>query len=194
MIIPGSFNGHIVTAIGAKAFRDKPTLVTVTVPLTVKTLEEYNFEACENLTEVRLIDNVEIIGMDCFNYSKKLSYIPKLTNLVTIEEYAFDSCICLKEFFIAKTVKNFSPHTFSESSVTFTMDEENPYYTMIDDVIYNKAVDTLIRASLSITECSIPDKVNTIGQYAFWYCSKLQKTLRRQKCKDSKKRCFCVLL
>ena len=71
MIIPGSFNGHIVTAIGAKAFRDKPTLVTVTVPLTVKTLEEYNFEACENLTEVRGIDNVEIIGMDCFNYSKK---------------------------------------------------------------------------------------------------------------------------
>lgn len=62
MIIPGSFNGHIVTAIGAKAFRDKPTLVTVTVPLTVKTLEEYNFEACENLTEVRGIDNVEIIG------------------------------------------------------------------------------------------------------------------------------------
>lgn len=190
LIIPGSFNGHIVTAIGAKAFRDKPTLVTVTVPLTVKTLEDYNFEACENLTEVRGIDNVEIIGNSCFNYSKKLSYIPKLTNLVTIEEYAFDSCICLKEFFIAKTVKNFSPHTFSESSVKFTMDEENPYYTLIDDVIYNKAVDTLIRGSLSIMECSIPDTVNTIGQYAFWYCSKLQKLYGGKNVKTVKSDAF----
>ncbi len=52
----------------------------------------------------------------------------------------------------------------------FIIDGENPYYTAIDGVLYNKDLTKLISVPAGVKEIKIPDTVTEIGEYAFSYC------------------------
>lgn len=52
----------------------------------------------------------------------------------------------------------------------YVIEEGNPYYTVIDGVLYNKDVTKLISVPVGVKEINIPDTVTIIGEYAFAYC------------------------
>lgn len=50
----------------------------------------------------------------------------------------------------------------------FNVESNNPIYTTIDGVLYNKQTKTLVAAPYSSTKVDIPDGIVSIGSYAFW--------------------------
>ncbi len=175
VIMPDSLDGHIISALGRRVFFNNSNMTSITVPLTVKNIGEENFASCSELTEVKGIDNVEVVSDYCFNYSKKLAQLPKLTSLVSIGSYVFGNCISMKEFYFPATVKTIKSRAFLDTDMAFLMDENNPNFTLIDGVIYTKSLTEAVRGSTAITECTIPNSVTTIRSSAFSYCKKLRK-------------------
>ncbi len=125
------------------------------------------------------LDMSNAIGVTTFDKSfdgcKKLKSIILPSCLTTIGKYAFKDCIALTEVFIPKTVIsiNFSNPAFKKTTslVKITVDEDNPYCTVINNVLYTKDKKTLLCVPSTITEFRIPDEVTSIGKNAFMYSS-----------------------
>ena len=67
MIIPGTYNGLPVTAIGAWAFEGVSTVENIIVPDSVSIIDDYAFYNCENLTNIIISGNdVTYIGFYTF--------------------------------------------------------------------------------------------------------------------------------
>ncbi len=78
--IPENINGHNVTKIGAKAFQNRTSLVSVNLPKTIKVIEEGAFNYARALQKVTISsDNVHFKSVDGILYDKsmeKLVLIP----------------------------------------------------------------------------------------------------------------------
>ena len=88
-----------------------------------------------------------------FQESSKLTSVSIPATLTDLGEAPFASCIRL---------------------TNITVDEDNPAYTIIDDLLYDKAVTTLLACpGAKEGAVVVKDGVSTIGQSAFHGCSKL---------------------
>jgi hypothetical protein len=64
------------------------------------------------------------------------------------------------------------------SLTSFNVDEANPNFVSIDDALYNKAITTIIRCpSDKSGTFSIPNRVTTIGDNAFYDCTALTSVI-----------------
>ena len=66
IVIPSTYNGKTVTAIGDLAFDDCVNLTSVSIPNTVKVIEENAFRGCESLIAVSIPASVDSIGAYAF--------------------------------------------------------------------------------------------------------------------------------
>ena len=66
IVIPSTYNGKTVTAIGDLAFDDCVNLTSVSIPNTVKVIEENAFRGCERLIAVSIPASVDSIGAYAF--------------------------------------------------------------------------------------------------------------------------------
>ena len=58
-----------VTGVKANTFRDNTQVTSVTLGKNLKTIEEYAFSGCDNLTEITIPASVDSIGAWAFNYT-----------------------------------------------------------------------------------------------------------------------------
>ena len=66
IVIPSTYNGKTVTAIGDLAFDDCVNLTSVSIPNTVKVIEENAFRGCKSLIAVSIPASVDSIGAYAF--------------------------------------------------------------------------------------------------------------------------------
>lgn len=92
-------------------------------------------------------------------------------SVTSIGETAFDRCP-LTSIVLPKTVQTICGNSFSHSTVV-SVDDENPYLTCTDDVIYNKSVSKIIFCPNIKTTFDIPNTVTEIGENSFRSCNKL---------------------
>ena len=95
---------------------------------------------------------------------------------------------------IPKSVKNISPATYRQQSVrnflyvdengrflsdvTFNVDKDNPVYTSIDGVLYDKDMKTLLRCPRNKTgEFVVPEGVEALAWSAFRSCGQLESVV-----------------
>ena len=127
---------------------------TFTVPEKVTTIGDYAFSGCKKLTEIVVGENVSAIGYKSFGNCSSLAdiYIPE--GISYINPYAFDGCVSLSEINVSK---------------------DNPAYRTIDGNLYSKDSTCLHIYAPGKTESTftVPEKVTTIGDYAFSGCKKL---------------------
>ncbi len=146
--IPSELDGKTVTCVGELVFASCKSLTSVTIPGSVKRLEDFAFCDCSNLTSVTINNGLEKIYAEVFKNCDSLTDIVIPENVTKIEGAAFSSCEKLK---------------------SITVDSNNKNYCSEDGVLYNKDKTELVQYPAGKTNTSfvIPSSVTLIDYYAF---------------------------
>ena len=185
-----------VTTIGDYAFYSYTLLTPVIIPDSVITIGEGAFSWCTSLESVTIGDSVTIIGKEAFSYCTRLTSVTIPDSVTTIEDGAFlrcesfvsisipdgvttigkdafFSCDSLTMVTIPASVTTIGPMVFRdcESLQSIVVDENNPYFSSLDGVLFNKDQSTLLHyVGGKAGAYTIPDSVTTIGEWAFDSC------------------------
>ena len=140
-----TFNGD-VTMIGNKAFYGKNKLTSITLPNSVTTIGDSAFESCARLTSVTIPESVTTIGTGAFRYNGLQEFKGK---------FATDDGRCL---IIDGVLKSLARYELTGYSIPYGV-------TSIEDY--------LVDGCQSLTYISIPETVISIGEKAFYNCTRL---------------------
>jgi hypothetical protein len=185
-----------ITSVGRAAFLYCNGLSDVEIPSSVLTIGRSSFNGCKKLKEVTFQTNPQLttVGYLSFAYCDSLvSFeIPSgvtiidygafylcdtLTNfnlpesLQSIGSYAFYSCKEITDFNIPATTTSIGQGAFIGVRGMVTVDENNPNYSSLNGVLYDKAKTQLFYCPPTTTgDFAIPSTVKSIEVDAFFNC------------------------
>lgn len=131
------------------------------------------FSVCLQMSDARIPSGVTTIGYGAFAFTR-ITNISIPIGVTSIDKLAFTGCSSIQSFFIPKNVASIAPYSLSglASLEGFTIDASNPYYNVVDGVIYTEDMKTLMLCPSGKTgeTFTIPSHVTTIGECAFDAC------------------------
>ena len=148
-----------VTEIAQYVLRDS-MLVEVTVPASVLKVESYAFWNSLSLVKVEFLSSTTGTGD------------------FTILENAFMACTALVDVTLPTRLASIDVNSFNGCTALtgFKMASGGTNYSVKDGIIVNAAEDAIVLAPQGIAgEYRIPAGIYTIGEYAFYNCTKLTK-------------------
>jgi hypothetical protein len=180
--------------IGGYAFENCDLLKDVTLTNNIKLIGYSAFEFCKSLDSIIIPANVSIIGEEAFNCTglvsasiaadticllafegcSKLKKINLATNVSVIFPGAFARCNSLDSILIPSSVKIIGDGAFTSCKGPFGVSEDNPYYSSVDGVLYDKKMKRLIQCTAFKKNLTIPSTVKSIGIAAFYGCDSLR--------------------
>ena len=191
--IPREIDGKPVTIIGQQAFMNKQNSGTLTIPDTVKVIEEQAFYQCSRLTGSLVIpDSVTTIEAGafyrCSGFNGTLTLSDSLTD---IGNHAFDSCTALTgdikipdgiTVILGGTFYNCSGFdgtlTLPDNLTAIGSDAFSGCSNLTGSLVIPDGVTRINQGTFA--ECSnlngtfeLPDNLTHIGKYAFLNCEKL---------------------
>jgi len=128
----------------------------------------------------KVVETCEILGSTSFQGAKKLERVYLNEGLDTLDSNTFESCSSLDSIYIPSTVRciyDGSVFVLNTSLATLEVDEKNPYYVSVDNVIFSKDTTELVAYAIGNerTFYSIPNTVKKIGLEAFVHYLHLKK-------------------
>lgn len=177
----------------------KYSIHSVTLPNSITAIEDYAFADCRNLYTVTIPNSVETIGNYAFYQCTYMESITLPNSIQKIGDYAFAKNDLMTSVALPNSVKEIGCNPFANwmQLETISVDENNKYFTIYDDCLYNidlteiKACPTRKQGNVTIPEsvtlisgatfsgCSkltsitVPESVTAIGEYAFYGCSQI---------------------
>lgn len=154
--IPSAIDGIPVTTIeeeafGPEGYTTNMKIETVTMPDTVTYLGFANFYYDRALTSIRLSENLEFIGYNCFM-----------------------NCTSLKSIYIPASVKEIEARAFNGSGIaSFEVAEGSETYAAYEGAIYSKDYKTLYFYPITATEFSVHEDTEVIFENAAYTCKSL---------------------
>ena len=188
-----------VTTIGAHAFHSCWALRSVDLGSGVTSIGDYAFFYCQMLPSIQMPNSVKTIGIDAFRTCIAMKSVTFGSGLTSIGSGAFYSCLQLKSVSLPDSVVSIGDMAFGlcwdVTSVTmgsklttlgsnafsqcssvkaFDVSEDNNAFCSEDGVLFSKDKRTLIAyAAASSAVYDIPAGVDSIGDYAFYFCNNL---------------------
>ena len=161
-----------VTTIGDYAFYYCSALTSVSMQ-SVTTIGDVAFGDCSALTSVSM-PSVTTIGDYVFYYCSALTSV-SMPEVTTIGGGAFGGCSALTSVHIPASCTSIAGNSFQgcQSLEEIVVDENNPNYSSMDGVLYDKDKTTLIGWPTAEGEIDIMPSVTTIGDGAFYDCDAL---------------------
>ncbi len=138
----------------------------ITIPGSVKNIDEFCFWECDNLKSISIPSSVTNIGNSAFAFSDSLSNVVIGDGVTVLNSRIFSECRSLEKFTIPKNVKVIDNSCFSRSG--------------LKTIIWNDKITTIGDSAFyctQLTEVTIPDSVTSIGKYAFALNEKLKKVV-----------------
>jgi hypothetical protein len=160
--------------IGRFAFGYCGSLTSVTLESSI--ILEYAFFMCTSLNSVTMGNGVTYIDRYVFRECDSLTSITIGESVTTIGSGAFVLCTSLTSVTISKSVTTIATSVFSGCSAltSINVHPDNPNFTSLSGVLYNKDTTVLIQYPIGLTgPFVVPDSVITIGGQAFSGCSGL---------------------
>ena len=187
-----NLKGNGETVINYDAFYSNDALKKISLA-GIKTIGDGAFEYCGDLNSVNFVEGLLSIGSDAFRYCPNIETVSLPESLTTINDGAFKRCSKLTSIDIPNKVTKLNDNTFayctslknvsigsgctSISATAFvntssidriTVSEDNKNFTVVDGVLYNKDMTTLVLYPKNCSgEFAVPDTVTTIADYAF---------------------------
>ena len=128
--VPDSVDGIPVTEIGSNAFKNMLSLVSVTLPDSIKTISPCAFEWCSHLESIEFGNSLETIGMCAFYHcGLKSAVFPETLRSVGMS--AFSSCP-LDEVTFGDDIQEIASNAFSSTNIT-ELDFGNAPVTIASD-------------------------------------------------------------
>lgn len=130
----------------------------------VKSIGEFAFSECPNLTKVHLSNGLTSIGVFAFNWCSHLAEINIPSSVTSIERSSFYGCSSLSKVEInSNTLVNFGSSLLN-------------YFGFANEFILGEEVTSIGNhafAGTSAISINIPGGVTSIGDHAFYNCKKL---------------------
>ena len=140
-----------VTSIGGNAFTSCATLASIKIPNSVTNIGYGAFYDCTNLTNVTIGNGVTSIGYEAFMGSS-LTSVTIPNSVTSIGRFAFLEC---------------------ESLSAIAVDTNNPAYSGLDGVLFDKTQTTLMLCPEGRAGYTVPESVTSIAGLAFYGCTNL---------------------
>ena len=165
-----------VTSIGDVAFADCSSLTSITIPNSVTSIGNHAFYGCSSLTSVTIPNGVTSIGVFAFSGCSSLTSITIPNSVTSIGDFAFSGCKSLASVTIGNSVTSIGNQAFENctSLTSINVDSNNPNYSSVDGVLFNKDKTTLVACPGGKQGAyTIPNSVTSIGESTFYNCSSL---------------------
>lgn len=164
VVIPGTLGGKAVTMIGNRAFENRTSLTSVTIPDSVTAIDSVAFAGCTSLTSITIPDGVTEIADAAFNGCIRLTSVTIPNSVTVIGSDAFGLCTSLTSIAIPNSVTAINYAAFHDC------------YALTSVTIPCSVTEIGERAfwqCTSLTNVVIPNGVTNIGASAFNSCTSL---------------------
>ena len=165
-----------VRSIGWNAFIFCSSLTSVTIPNSVTSIGESAFCDCSSLTSIEIPNSVTSIEDQVFYGCSSLTSVTIPNSITSIGEWAFRGCSGLTSVTIPNSVTSIGDNAFFGccSLTSINVANNNPIYSSIDGVLFDKQQSTLIQCPGGKQgACIISNRVASIGDDAFGDCNSL---------------------
>ena len=161
-----------VVTLNYAAFADCHILPSVEMP-NVVTIGNLAFDYCNNLASVYM-PKAKTIGELAFESCYPLASL-SMPSVETISARAFNACYTLASVSLPASLASIDGSSFMGCSALceIVVDSDNPHYSSIDGILYDKDIETIVLCPGARTSIDLPSTVTTIGQGAFSNCSNL---------------------
>jgi hypothetical protein len=181
VVIPDTTNGYPVISIGTYAFVNCTSLINVTIGTNVISIGDYAFLDDFELTSITIPNSVSSIGAATFENCSSVTNVIIGTNVTSVGSSAFANCDNLADITIPSSVVNLGDFVFDGcfELTAITVDAQNPSYSSLDGILFDKNQTTLIRypPGNACEFYNIPIGVASIVNQAFSDCSWLANVI-----------------
>ena len=183
VFVPNALSGELVitSRFGENAFAARSQITAVVIDNDMTSIPAYAFSGCTALREVEIRNaSITFIGNDAFARCTALETFPAIDGLTSIDQGILWDCSRLQTICIGPEVRYISANAFSglASLKSFIVHPDNPYFVVVDGVLYNNAMTSLIKCP-PMREAEgtfvVPDTVKSISNYAFENCLWLEE-------------------
>lgn len=193
LVIPATYRGLPVTAIGSNAFESVRSFKSVSIPASVTTIGEKAFASC-GVTSVTFATNSQLTTVDRYAFfsSSSLQSIALPDGVTTIGEAAFNGCNNITSISIPDSITTIENRALDFNSSAFTVynnakylgNSTNPYLVLVGAIdtsitTCNIHTDAKLIYAFAFEDCTlltsvtIPDSVTIIGNSVFYKCDAL---------------------
>ena len=161
-------NGELLSSNGNLLLMDETG--TLTIPDSVTKIGEGALANLDGLKTIIIPGTVKEIWANAFAYNKTLETVIMKEGVEIIGNLAFSACSKIETINIGKNVSEISPlFKYSNYSGNVKISEENKFYTVEDNILYNKNKEKLCVVLYKIEGTFIlNDKLKEIGTLAFY--------------------------
>jgi hypothetical protein len=177
VVIPGTYNDMIVTAIGDQVFYYQPSLTSITLPNSIQSIGAYAFSSCSGLTSFGIPAGVTSIGNRAFSGCSNLqaftveagnpayqSIDGVLFNAGATELIQFPAAKPITTYTVPASAPSIGDSAFSNCSAVSSV--------IIPDSVIN--LDGYIfDGSFSLTSVTLPNHLTAISNHIFMNCPNL---------------------
>ncbi len=152
------------------SFNGCKALKEIIIPNSVTKLYNNAFYNCSSLTSINLPNSISIIPSGAFSGCTNLSSITLPNQLVSIEKMAFANCNSLASISIPNSITQLGENVFNGCVNLKTVTIDN---NMIISENRNSSTSISTIFGTQVTNYTLGEQVNTIGNYAFYGCTEM---------------------